>query len=162
MTVNSALLSIAKLMVVGEGGAGKSSTVRTLLGQPFNPDWDSTIGANLIQAKAKKKEWREADKGRDYVVDAAVKLANLDKSARRSQGRSRSKQKMNPYLRRKKRWPLFRKGRREEAKRRAPAVQEKGQMSGLIARQGSTVIMDRAEIVGKFDVNVLDQVSDSK
>jgi len=36
-----------KLMVVGNGRAGKTATVRSLLGQKFIPEWNSTIGVNL-------------------------------------------------------------------------------------------------------------------
>ncbi|GBG24034.1 Leucine-rich repeat serine/threonine-protein kinase 2 [Hondaea fermentalgiana] len=47
----------AKLMVVGKGAAGKTSTIRTLLGQPYNPDHDSTIGVDLKLMRT--RDWEE-------------------------------------------------------------------------------------------------------
>ena len=37
----------SRLMVVGEGGVGKTSTLRTFFGEPFNEIHDSTIGAKI-------------------------------------------------------------------------------------------------------------------
>ena len=67
----------SKLMVVGEGAAGKTSTVRTLLGLKFNKNWDSTVGASLTQATAGQDEgdaWGEVgeDEQIDHVIKAAV------------------------------------------------------------------------------------------
>ena len=67
----------SKLMVVGEGAAGKTSTVRTLLGLKFNKNWDSTVGANLTQATAGEDgehAWGEVgeDEKIDHVIKAAV------------------------------------------------------------------------------------------
>lgn len=42
-----ARLGMSKLMVVGEGGAGKTATVRSLLGKRFDPIWNSTVGIDL-------------------------------------------------------------------------------------------------------------------
>jgi hypothetical protein len=36
-------------MMTGPGRAGKSGTVRSLLGKPFNPNLESTIGADASQ-----------------------------------------------------------------------------------------------------------------
>ncbi|GBG35241.1 Leucine-rich repeat serine/threonine-protein kinase 1, partial [Hondaea fermentalgiana] len=47
----------AKLMVVGKAAAGKTSTIRTLLNQPFNPSHDSTIGVQLTLMRT--RDWKE-------------------------------------------------------------------------------------------------------
>lgn len=44
-----AKLMRSKLMVIGYGKAGKTSTVRSLLGKPFHSEWKSTIGAEITQ-----------------------------------------------------------------------------------------------------------------
>eukprot|EP00511_Aplanochytrium_stocchinoi_P011567 CAMPEP_0204860328 /NCGR_PEP_ID=MMETSP1348-20121228/189_1 /ASSEMBLY_ACC=CAM_ASM_000700 /TAXON_ID=215587 /ORGANISM="Aplanochytrium stocchinoi, Strain GSBS06" /LENGTH=668 /DNA_ID=CAMNT_0052009005 /DNA_START=1 /DNA_END=2004 /DNA_ORIENTATION=- len=41
----------SRVMFVGHGKAGKTATVRSLLGQPFTEEWDSTIGATLLESK---------------------------------------------------------------------------------------------------------------
>ncbi|GBG35178.1 NACHT, LRR and PYD domains-containing protein 1, partial [Hondaea fermentalgiana] len=46
-----------KLMVVGKAAAGKTSTIRTLLNQPFNPSHDSTIGVQLTLMRT--RDWKE-------------------------------------------------------------------------------------------------------
>ncbi|GBG16105.1 Leucine-rich repeat serine/threonine-protein kinase 1, partial [Hondaea fermentalgiana] len=51
-------------MVVGKGAAGKTSTIRTLLGQRYNPDHDSTIGVDLKLIRT--RDWEE----REHVGDA--------------------------------------------------------------------------------------------
>ena len=43
----------SKLMVVGKGAAGKSNTVRSLLGLQLNPEWDSTVGIDLTEVATK-------------------------------------------------------------------------------------------------------------
>ena len=72
---------IAKLMVVGEGRAGKTSTVRSLLGQDFNPEWDSTVGAHVQHAKATQGggSWGQVTKENkmDHLVTAAAQLAQM-------------------------------------------------------------------------------------
>ena len=64
----------SKLMVVGEGGAGKTSTVRTLLGLKFNAKWESTVGASLTHAKVTgEKTWtkKEKDESNNLLLAAA-------------------------------------------------------------------------------------------
>mmetsp|Transcript_4362 Transcript_4362/g.5780 ORF Transcript_4362/g.5780 Transcript_4362/m.5780 type:complete len:955 (+) Transcript_4362:52-2916(+) len=57
----SATWNRSRLMFVGQGKAGKTATVRSLLGQPFVADWDSTIGADISEVKStrEKGEWRK-------------------------------------------------------------------------------------------------------
>jgi len=67
----------AKLMIVGQGKAGKSATVRSLLGESFNEKWDSTIGVNLTQVRSRNNnkgsnsQWDKEDNS----VSFASKLA---------------------------------------------------------------------------------------
>ena len=53
----------SKLTVIGRGRAGKTSTVRSLLNRPFNPEWTSTVGADTLLVKASRmnqsKPWEE-------------------------------------------------------------------------------------------------------
>ncbi|GBG24001.1 Leucine-rich repeat serine/threonine-protein kinase 1 [Hondaea fermentalgiana] len=61
----------AKLMVVGKGAAGKTSTIRTLLGQPYNSDHDSTIGVELKLMRTRdwkeRKQLGDADLGEQFA-----------------------------------------------------------------------------------------------
>ena len=54
----------AKLMIVGQGRAGKTATVRSLLGKPFSKSLDSTIGASLSQTETTadgSSSWHEQE-----------------------------------------------------------------------------------------------------
>lgn len=51
----------AKLMVVGKAGAGKTSTIRTLLGKDFKSEHDSTIGVDLKLIRT--RDWQEQETG---------------------------------------------------------------------------------------------------
>mmetsp|Transcript_3937 Transcript_3937/g.4537 ORF Transcript_3937/g.4537 Transcript_3937/m.4537 type:complete len:971 (-) Transcript_3937:1477-4389(-) len=50
----------SRLMIVGQGRAGKSATVRSLLGLTFNPVWDSTVGAAVAESEIQStnSSWR--------------------------------------------------------------------------------------------------------
>ncbi|GBG34278.1 Nucleotide-binding oligomerization domain-containing protein 2 [Hondaea fermentalgiana] len=69
----------AKLMVVGKVAAGKTSTIRTLLSQPYNPDHDSTIGVELKLTHT--RDWKErkcygdADLGEQIAKYVHLQLA---------------------------------------------------------------------------------------
>lgn len=62
-----------KLMVLGAGGAGKTATIRSLLGHAFNPGGVSTVGVDLSEASigSASKEWLVSSGG-----SHAVALAN--------------------------------------------------------------------------------------
>mmetsp|Transcript_15871 Transcript_15871/g.20336 ORF Transcript_15871/g.20336 Transcript_15871/m.20336 type:complete len:822 (+) Transcript_15871:462-2927(+) len=70
-------LNRSRLMFVGQGKAGKSATVRSLLGKGFNPDWDSTIGADISErmTSSATSKWRNPDdlKG-DFTSRFAARL----------------------------------------------------------------------------------------
>ena len=54
----------SKLMVIGAARVGKTSTVRSLLNEPFSPNMDSTVGIDLKEIKTMEKEgWQETDRG---------------------------------------------------------------------------------------------------
>ena len=42
----------SKLMVIGQGRAGKTATIRSLTCEEFDPNLASTLGASLTQTKA--------------------------------------------------------------------------------------------------------------
>ncbi|GBG34317.1 Leucine-rich repeat serine/threonine-protein kinase 2 [Hondaea fermentalgiana] len=77
----------AKLMVVGKGAAGKTSTIRTLLNQPFNPDHDSTIGVDLRLMRT--RDWRErrtitdADLGEQFAKFKYRQQSNVQRVSNR-------------------------------------------------------------------------------
>ena len=49
-----------RLFTIGQGRVGKTATVRSLLSLPFNPEWDSTIGAEIKYAYAfPNRVWAE-------------------------------------------------------------------------------------------------------
>lgn len=66
----------SKLMVLGRGRSGKTSTVRSLLNLQFRKQWDSTVGASINQASIDIRgnhntSWREIT---DSDVDYAIKM----------------------------------------------------------------------------------------
>ncbi|GBG32511.1 Leucine-rich repeat serine/threonine-protein kinase 1 [Hondaea fermentalgiana] len=72
----------AKLMVVGKAAAGKTSTIRTLLDQPFVPDHVSTIGIDLMLMHT--RDWKErknigdADLGEQFAKHKYRNIAKHD------------------------------------------------------------------------------------
>ncbi|GBG35164.1 Leucine-rich repeat serine/threonine-protein kinase 1, partial [Hondaea fermentalgiana] len=81
----------AKLMVVGKAAAGKTSTIRTLLNQPFVPEHVSTIGIDLMLMHT--RDWKErkntgdADLGEQlakYKYQNIAKHDDLDQSEAQS------------------------------------------------------------------------------
>eukprot|EP00924_Labyrinthula_sp_SR-Ha-C_P005938 snap_masked-scaffold_14-processed-gene-9.21-mRNA-1 protein AED:1.00 eAED:1.00 QI:0/-1/0/0/-1/1/1/0/988 len=68
----AAPFSRSKLMVVGAGRAGKTSTIKRLLGQDFDYEEPSTRGCSLKVSSSthvqKDNTWREAGKSIDHVV----------------------------------------------------------------------------------------------
>ena len=73
-------LNRTKLMFIGQGKAGKTATVRALLGQPFESKWKSTIAAALKEAKISNKlGWADVPKEnryeftRDFAAGIAAK-----------------------------------------------------------------------------------------
>ena len=84
--------SQSKLMVVGEGRAGKTSTVRTLLGEAFVQHLPSTVGANLTHARSDvQTNWKAIPDSQkdDVAVEAAVR--KLKEEGKSSGNRSRSR-----------------------------------------------------------------------
>jgi len=71
----------SKLMVIGQGRAGKTATVRALQGQSFVPDLESTIGASLTEThiRIEGAKWNEPrkDSGHNYAVDLAARFLQL-------------------------------------------------------------------------------------
>eukprot|EP00511_Aplanochytrium_stocchinoi_P003789 CAMPEP_0204824340 /NCGR_PEP_ID=MMETSP1346-20131115/2366_1 /ASSEMBLY_ACC=CAM_ASM_000771 /TAXON_ID=215587 /ORGANISM="Aplanochytrium stocchinoi, Strain GSBS06" /LENGTH=963 /DNA_ID=CAMNT_0051951435 /DNA_START=109 /DNA_END=3000 /DNA_ORIENTATION=+ len=70
----------SKLMVIGQGGAGKTSTVRALLGQTFNPNWDSTVGADL--KKTDTSGWNETEVQSSDFTEAAARAVRVQQKKR--------------------------------------------------------------------------------
>mmetsp|Transcript_3144 Transcript_3144/g.4237 ORF Transcript_3144/g.4237 Transcript_3144/m.4237 type:complete len:948 (+) Transcript_3144:202-3045(+) len=71
----------SKLMIVGQGKSGKTSTVRSLLGKQFEPDWLSTLGAEITQTRVQNQTfapdttrvWNEVEN--DTSLNMASELA---------------------------------------------------------------------------------------
>lgn len=61
----------SKLMVVGEGRAGKTSTIKSLMRSGFNPEEESTRGANVQTITV--ENWEEDDS----AVDLSTHVANV-------------------------------------------------------------------------------------
>lgn len=69
----------SKLMVVGRGAAGKTNTVRSLIGRPLNPEWDSTVGVELTEISTlpnslPKSNWKKAE-NKDFAITFLHRLA---------------------------------------------------------------------------------------
>mmetsp|Transcript_17500 Transcript_17500/g.22287 ORF Transcript_17500/g.22287 Transcript_17500/m.22287 type:complete len:825 (-) Transcript_17500:108-2582(-) len=66
----------AKLMVIGQGRAGKSATVRSLLGEKFDPNGESTVGISLSRTNVRGDEWiKDVARTADFSTTVATRLA---------------------------------------------------------------------------------------
>ena len=132
----------AKLMVIGQGGAGKTSTVRCLLGQQFVSEHDSTIGASLNQTDT--KNWQEKDaKESDFNETAARALKEqLD----RFDAENREKE-MGV-----KQWKPSRRGEKESAKRAKTKRGTRGTRLGRVLGGGKKAKEPVKEKKAKEDV----------
>ena len=61
-------------MVVGEGGVGKTACVRSLLNQPFDPEWKSTIGVSMAETRTTENGWKKVNNSH-FALDLLHKLA---------------------------------------------------------------------------------------
>jgi len=78
----------SKLMLVGQGRAGKSATVRSLLGERFLSTLDSTVGASVVHARSKQYGW---DKTRLHNVTTDFLARTVyEKNKNRRKNRSKS------------------------------------------------------------------------
>lgn len=162
----------SKLMVVGEGGAGKTSTVRSLLGEGFTAEWESTVGASLTHAKVAKaeKSWvkKEAGEAQNLLLAAAEIVELPEKKRFLHEGRVVVTGKEGEVLPHasgydsdsdsegKRYSELFKLAERldKEEKRR-----EKGDVEVEKAAGGGK---ESAEIAGKMDVKLVDEANRSK
>ena len=61
-------------MVVGQGGAGKTATVRALTNKRFDEEWKSTIGISMEECKTTTKgSWADANRA-GFAMDIANRL----------------------------------------------------------------------------------------
>jgi len=72
----------SKLMIVGQGRAGKTALVRSFLGEKFLPEWESTVGASLKQTttnigSSSSSKWNPMDENNKtgFASDHAVQMA---------------------------------------------------------------------------------------
>eukprot|EP00511_Aplanochytrium_stocchinoi_P011647 CAMPEP_0204868064 /NCGR_PEP_ID=MMETSP1348-20121228/25493_1 /ASSEMBLY_ACC=CAM_ASM_000700 /TAXON_ID=215587 /ORGANISM="Aplanochytrium stocchinoi, Strain GSBS06" /LENGTH=718 /DNA_ID=CAMNT_0052020853 /DNA_START=526 /DNA_END=2682 /DNA_ORIENTATION=+ len=71
----------SRLMFIGQGRAGKSATVRSLLGQPFSEESDSTIGADVSETIATNSIWKKTREPEDFASPFAARIM-LEKMAK--------------------------------------------------------------------------------
>lgn len=64
-----------KLMVVGEGKSGKSSTMRSISGLHFEPQWRSTIGVEVNEVQTFPKRGWLVSSSREYARSFVDQLA---------------------------------------------------------------------------------------
>ena len=66
----------SKLMVIGEGKAGKTATVRSLLNKTFDKEWKSTIGVELSKSTTGKiNAWTPDSQDEEFTVSLLSTLA---------------------------------------------------------------------------------------
>ena len=82
-------------MFVGQGKVGKSATVRSMLGKPFSPEWDSTIGADVSESIISGSKWGDKKDKIDYASALAVKMMNRHKEMKYS---STKRMKESPVI----------------------------------------------------------------
>lgn len=83
----------SKLMVVGEGGAGKTATVRSLLNKVFDENWDSTVGVAITETNAQDVWTPDGKNG--FAQTIAQRLAVLAQEDERQQAEKEKKKRKN-------------------------------------------------------------------
>jgi len=62
-------------MFLGQGKAGKSATVRSVLDKKFRPEWDSTVGVDVTDSKlSDSNRWGEEDQKVDFTAIFATRI----------------------------------------------------------------------------------------
>ena len=65
----------SRLLVIGEGYAGKTATIRSVLSQQFDPAWKSTVGITLTETTVTSRgDWQSRD-SKNYTSSLASQLA---------------------------------------------------------------------------------------
>ncbi|GBG25973.1 F-box/WD repeat-containing protein 7 [Hondaea fermentalgiana] len=113
-------LGRCKLMVVGQGAAGKTSTVRSLLGMPPVAEHVSTVGVELKRTDA--ESWNEIKDVDSGFERQALRAAALRLAAREKQAASRKRQSLPKRISRKASDLVF--GRRTSSARRPFVAEE--------------------------------------
>ena len=164
-------------MVVGEGSAGKTSSIRSLLGEEFNPNWDSTVGANLRNAMAGDK-WVEDNKKIDFTIQAAGALVDLEtfkppkpKGMMGRLGNSVLDKVLSPLKKRRMRkadavWETAMLQMNDELmleflRRLNVEEDDDTEVEGEVLA-GDAKLMDTAEVAGKFDFDLVAKAKDTK
>ena len=85
----------SRLMFVGEGRSGKTSTVRSLLGQLFDPDQASTVGAEtktcMIERREHVRRWQEAQSHEKHYDRALAEHVAMQLKSRATDGNGEEK-----------------------------------------------------------------------
>lgn len=79
----------AKLVLVGEGGAGKTAMLRSLTNERFNPEWESTLGITISEvASTNTNRWDET-KDDEFLTSFVNRLAieKLEAEKKAQQGK---------------------------------------------------------------------------
>merc|ERR1712224_1107934 len=65
-----------RIITIGEGRSGKTSTLKTLLGQDFHPTCESTAGATTLEVDRRDAQgWEEGSLGKETVAAMAGIMA---------------------------------------------------------------------------------------
>ena len=140
-----------RLMVVGEGGAGKTATVRALTNKRFDGEWKSTIGIAMEECKTTTKGiWAEASRG-GFAVDMANRLMVEEGNKRRTK-LDKKKDKGKPKLKKPRRGSAVLERELEEKEEEGEkkedevktALLERGEAGGMVK-----VSNEKDEDVGK-------------
>ena len=75
----------SKLMLIGEGMAGKTATVRSLLNESFDAQWKSTVGISMTEARTSSSAFWSKDSTKQYTLALVSDMAvgNFRKTVRR-------------------------------------------------------------------------------
>jgi len=81
----------SRLMLVGRGKAGKTATVRSIIGQHFVESWDSTVGAEVSELERSSHGWKklnDAESSADHSSRFAAQIILQSKLLSESPGES--------------------------------------------------------------------------
>lgn len=148
----------SRLMVVGEGRAGKTATIRSLLNLGFDPDCASTVGISLKEARAwHGRRWKGISASSlptiDYLSGFAARITVGTMDAHRNSRRSVA----TPAKLRKRR-----KSKRESMDAARSVVSQESPRGGGLMRTGSNLSSSTSATTCEFDKKTLARARNEK
>jgi len=85
LTEGKAYVKRVPIMLIGQDHSGKTSLKKSLIGKPFNPDEDSTIGVDVDPShiKVSTEIWKVGENTGGSELTGAIKAISFEQQAAR-------------------------------------------------------------------------------